>query len=158
MDDTLYMREAYAEAKLAYDLGEVPIGCVIVRGGEVIGRGHNRRVTEKNVLYHAEIIAINEACGHAGDWRLENCRIYVTIEPCPMCAGAILQARIPVVLYGAKNPKAGCAGSILNLFDDPRFNHKAGVISGILEEDCAALMKAFFLKFRAKANIGQISD
>ena len=153
MDDTLCMREAYAEAKIAYGLEEVPIGCVIVHKGEIIGRGHNRRVTEKNVLHHAEIIAINQACGHLGDWRLEECRLYVTIEPCPMCSGAILQARIPVVLFGAKNPKAGCAGSILNLLDDPRFNHRAEVISGILEEDCASLMKAFFLKFRTKTNI-----
>ena len=148
MDDIIYMKEAYGEALLALDLGEVPIGCIITYEGKIIGRGHNRRVTEKNVLRHAELIAIEKACEYIGDWRLENCRLYVTIEPCPMCAGAILQARIPVVIYGAKSPKAGCAGSILNLLDDPRFNHRAEVVSGVCEEGCAALMKEFFLRFR----------
>ena len=148
MEDILYMKEAYDEALSAFNLGEVPIGCIIVYQGEIIGRGYNRRVTEKNVLYHAEIIAIDQACVHLGDWRLEDCRLYVTIEPCPMCAGAILQARVPAVVYGAKNSKAGCAGSILNILDDPRFNHRSKIISGVYEEECAALIKKFFLRFR----------
>jgi len=148
MEDILYMKEACKEAQLAFNLREVPIGCIIVHQGQIIGRGYNRRATEKNVLYHAELIAIDQACTHLGDWRLEDCRLYVTIEPCPMCAGAILQARVPVVIYGAKNAKAGCAGSIFNLLDDSRFNHRAEVISGICEEECAGLMKAFFTQFR----------
>ena len=150
MDDTTYMREAYKEAVLALQLEEVPIGCVITHKNEIIGRGHNRRSTEKNVLFHAELIAINEACIRLGDWRLEDCRLYVTIEPCPMCSGAILQARIPVVIYGAKNPKAGCAGSVLNLLNDKRFNHQAEIIPGIQEKECAALIKDFFKRFRQR--------
>ena len=148
MDDVVWMKEAYAEAKLAFGIGEVPIGCVIVRQSEIIGRGHNLRATEKNVLYHAEMIAIDQACSSLEDWRLEDCRLYVTIEPCAMCAGAMLQARIPVVVFGAKSPKAGCAGSVLNLLEEPRFNHQAQVISGVYEEACAALMMDFFLRFR----------
>ena len=148
MDDVLYMEEALKEARQAFELGEVPIGCVIVHGGEIVGRGYNRRAKEKNVLYHAEILAINEACGRIGDWRLEACRLYVTVEPCAMCAGAILQARVPVVVFGASNPKAGCVGSVVNLLDEPKFNHKAEVISGICEEACASLMKEFFMQFR----------
>jgi len=143
------MKQAYAEAQKAFDLEEVPIGCIIVHEGRIIGRGCNRRVTEKNVLYHAEIIAIDQACKHLGDWRLEDCHLYVTIEPCPMCAGAILQARVPVVVYGAKNPKAGCAGSILNILDDERFNHRAEIISGVMETECADLMRTFFKRFRS---------
>ena len=148
MTDIFYMKEAYKEALIAFDLGEVPIGCIITYQDKIIGRGHNRRTIEKNVLYHGEMIAIDQACTRLGDWRLEDCRLYVTVEPCPMCAGAILQARVPVVIYGAKNPKAGCAGSILNLFDNPQFNHRAEVIAGVYEEECAALMKSFFLRFR----------
>ena len=150
IDDVFYMKEAYKEARLAYDLNEVPIGCVIWHESKnkIIGRGHNRRTIEKNVLYHAEMIAINQACQHLGDWRLEGCRLYVTVEPCPMCAGAILQARIPVVIYGANNPKAGCVGSIYNLLNDSRFNHRAEVISGVYEEQCAKLMREFFKGFR----------
>ena len=148
MDDEIFMQEALKEAQIAFGLDEVPIGCIITCEGEIIGRGHNRRVIEKNVLYHAEMIAIDEACRRIGDWRLEGCRLYVTIEPCPMCAGAILQARIPVVVYGAKNPKAGCAGSVLNMLDDARFNHRAEVVAGVCEEESAVLMKEFFRKFR----------
>jgi len=148
MNDEFYMKEAYKEALNAFQLDEVPIGCVIVYEDKIIGRGYNRRTIEKNVLYHAELIAIDQACTYLDDWRLDDCRLYVTVEPCPMCAGAILQARVPVVIYGAKNPKAGCAGSILNLLDDSRFNHKAEVIAGVYEEACASLMKNFFLRFR----------
>ena len=118
-----YMKIALQEAKKAYDSNEVPIGCVIVYNDEIIGRGANMRITDKNVLSHAEIIAINEACGFMGDWRLEDCTLYVTVEPCPMCAGAIVQARIKKVVFGAENPKAGCAGSIVNLLQNDNFNH-----------------------------------
>ena len=147
---TSFMAEALAEAHRAFALDEVPIGCVIVKDGEIIARAANERVTRGNVLYHAEITAIGQACEAIGDWRLEDCQLYVTIEPCPMCAGAIIQARIPVVVYGAKNPKAGCAGSILNILEEPRFNHQATVIPGILEEECAGLMRGFFQRFRQK--------
>ena len=120
--DEKYMKIALQEAKKAYDNNEVPIGCVIVYNDEIIGIGANMRVTDKNVLSHAEIIAINEACGFMGDWRLEDCTLYVTVEPCPMCAGAIVQARIKKVVFGAENPKAGCAGSIVNLLQNDNFN------------------------------------
>ena len=146
--DDHFMAEALKEARRAYDLCEVPIGCVITRHGKIIARAANERVTRGSALCHAEILAIGAACERVGDWRLEDCRLYVTIEPCPMCAGAIVQARIPVVVYGAKNPKAGCAGSILNILEEPRFNHQAQVISGVLEEECAEIMREFFLRFR----------
>jgi len=150
INDIFFMKEAYKEALYAYKLKEVPIGCIIWCDAEnkIIGRGYNRRTTEKNVLYHAEIIAIDQACQHLGDWRLEGCRLYVTVEPCPMCAGAILQARVPVVVYGASNQKAGCVGSIYNLLDDSRFNHRAEVISGVYEKECAELIRNFFKEFR----------
>ena len=146
--DKIYMQEALREARRAFDLGEVPIGCVIVRDGEIIARGANERATRGNALCHAEILAIGQACERVGDWRLEDCRIYITIEPCPMCAGAIVQARIPTVVYGAKNPKAGCAGSILNILEEPRFNHQAEVVGGVLEEECGGIMREFFARFR----------
>ena len=146
--DEFFMGEALKEARRAFENGEVPIGVVITRNGEIIARAANERVARANALYHGEIIAIDIACQKVGDWRLEDCRIYVTIEPCPMCAGAIIQARIPVVVYGAKNPKAGCAGSILNILEEPRFNHQAQVISGVLEEECADIMREFFVRFR----------
>ena len=148
MDDIFYMKEALTEARRGFEMGEVPIGCVIVHNERVIARAANERAMQKNVLCHAEITAIGEACAMLGDWRLEETRLYVTLEPCPMCAGAIVQARIPVVVYGAKSPKAGCAGSILNLLDEPRFNHQAQIISGVCEEECAALMSEFFTRFR----------
>jgi len=142
------MGEALAEAARAFSNGEVPIGCVIVYEGKIIARAANERITRKNVLFHAEIMAIDEACKVLGDWRLEGCRLYVTIEPCPMCAGAIIQARIPVVVYGAKNIKAGCAGSVLNILNEPRFNHRAEVIAGVKKEECGELMSRFFTRFR----------
>jgi len=147
-NDITFMVEALKEAHRAYDMEEVPIGCIITHNNEIIARAANHRTTKGNALYHAEILAIDEACKKIGDWRLEDCRLYVTIEPCPMCAGAIIQARIPVVVYGAKNPKAGCAGSILNILEEPRFNHRAQVISGVMEEECGALMSEFFKRFR----------
>ncbi len=145
-----YMREALKQAKKAYDLGEVPIGCVIVHQGRIIGRGYNRRNTDKNTLAHAEITAINRASRRIGDWRLEECTLYVTLEPCQMCAGAIVQARIPEAVIGCMNPKAGCAGSILNILEMPQFNHQVRVIRGILEEECSSLLKRFFAELRRR--------
>lgn len=148
-----YMKEALKLAKKAYTLGEVPIGCVIVYEDKIIGRGYNRRKTDKNTLSHAEITAINKASKKMGDWRLEGCTLYVTLEPCQMCAGAIVQARIPTVYMGCMNPKAGCAGSILNILNMPEFNHQVEVHSGILEEECSRMLKNFFkeLRLRLKA-------
>ena len=145
-----FMEEALIEAEKALAADEVPIGAVIVYNGEIIGRGHNLRTSKKNSLYHAEIIAINEACGFMGDWRLENCMIYVTVEPCPMCAGAIIQSRISEVVFGVPNPKAGCGGSILNILDNSRFNHRANIVSGVSADECGQLMQAFFQKMRVK--------
>ncbi|MGN0426035.1 MAG: tRNA adenosine(34) deaminase TadA [Acetatifactor sp.] len=145
-----YMREALRQAKKAYALGEVPIGCVIVHEGRIIGRGYNRRNTDKNTLAHAEITAINKASKKIGDWRLEECTLYVTLEPCQMCAGAIVQARIPQVVMGCMNPKAGCGGSILNLLEMPQFNHQAAVTRGVLEKECSTLLKTFFTELRIR--------
>jgi tRNA(adenine34) deaminase len=144
----LYMKEALAEARRGFDMGEVPIGCVIVLGDKIIARAANERATRKNVLFHAEITAINQACEAIGDWRLEDCQLYVSLEPCPMCAGAIVQARIPTVIFGAKSPKAGCAGSILNILNEPRFNHLCEIIPRICEDDCATLMSDFMRTLR----------
>ena len=144
MEHEIYMREAVNEAKKAFELDETPIGAVIVQDGKIIGRGYNRRNSEKNPLCHAEIIAINEAAKYIGDWRIENCTIYVTVEPCPMCAGAIVQARIPTVVFGTENVKAGCCGSVLNLMQQEKLNHRAEVISDVLKEECSSLMKEFF--------------
>lgn len=145
-----YMREALKQARKAYSLGEVPIGCVIVHEGKIIGRGYNRRNTDKNTLAHAEITAINKASKKIGDWRLEECTLYVTLEPCQMCAGAIVQARIPEVVLGSMNPKAGCAGSILNILQMPEFNHQAAVTRGILQEECSDMLKTFFSELRER--------
>lgn len=149
-----FMKEALKEAQKAYDKNEVPIGAVMVCENQIIARGHNLRNTEKNPLRHAEIDVIYDASIFIGDWRLENCILYVTVEPCPMCSGAIVQARIPTVVYGAKNPKAGGAGSVLNILNEPKLNHQVDVISGVLEEDCASFMKQFFKRFR-KSQIEQ---
>lgn len=143
-----YMSEAIREAQEAMESGEVPIGCVITYKGQIIGRGHNLRNSKKNPLCHAEISAIDEAAEFINDWRLEECTLYVTVEPCPMCAGAIVQARIPTVVFGTRNTKAGCAGSILNILDEPRFNHQVKIIEGILREECAKPMSEFFKQFR----------
>lgn len=149
-DDAFWMARALDEARLAYALGEVPIGAVIVQNGQVIGRGHNTRNTEKNPLHHAEILAIDQAAAAVGDWRLEDCTLYVTVEPCPMCAGALVQARIPRVVFGVYNPKAGCGGSIYNLLQEPQFNHQLEVVSGVGEADCRELMQRFFKDLRAR--------
>ena len=145
-----YMKEALKQAKKAYALGEVPIGCVIVHEGKIIGRGYNRRNTDKNTLAHAEITAINKASKIICDWRLEECTLYVTLEPCQMCAGAIVQARIPQVVMGCMNPKAGCAGSILNILQMPEFNHQVDITRGILEEECSQILKEFFTELRIR--------
>lgn len=148
-----YMKTALKLAKKAYDLGEVPIGCVIVHEGKIIGRGYNRRNTDKNTLAHAEITAINKASKKIGDWRLEECTLYVTLEPCQMCAGAIVQARIPTVYMGCMNPKAGCAGSILNILNMPEFNHQVNTYKGILEEECSEMLTSFFKELRKRNKI-----
>ena len=148
--DEKYMKAALAQAKKALALGEVPIGCVIVHDDRIIGRGYNRRNTDKSTLAHAEITAISKASKKIGDWRLEECILYVTLEPCQMCAGAIVQARIPKVVMGCMNPKAGCAGSILNILNMPEFNHQVETVRGILEEDCSAILKVFFKDLRIR--------
>ncbi len=148
--DRKYMREAIKQAKKAYALEEVPIGCVIVYEGKIIGRGYNRRTVDKNPLAHAEIQAIRKASRKMGDWRLEDCTLYVTLEPCQMCSGAIVQARMKRVVVGCMNPKAGCAGSILNLLDVKEFNHQVELKTGVLEDECSQMMKQFFKELREK--------
>ena len=143
-----YMREAIKQAKKAYAIGEVPIGCVIVYEGKIIGRGYNRRTIDKNPLAHAELIAIKKASKKMGDWRLEDCTLYVTLEPCQMCSGAIVQARMKKVVVGCMNPKAGCAGSILNLLQVEQFNHQVELEIGVLQEECRLMMKNFFKELR----------
>lgn len=142
-----YMTQALELAREAMAEGEVPVGCVIVKDGVVVGRGRNRRETCRTALGHAEIEAIAMACKTLGGWRLKDCALYVTLEPCPMCAGAIVNARIPVVCYGARDDKAGCCGSVLNLFEE-RFNHKPRVYGGVLEEECAKILQNFFENLR----------
>lgn len=148
--DEKYMREAIRQAKKAYALDEVPIGCVIVYDGKIIGRGYNRRTIDKNTLAHAELQAIKKASKKMNDWRLEDCTMYVTLEPCQMCSGAIVQARIKRVVVGCMNPKAGCAGSILNLLDMPEFNHQVELTTGVMEEICSEMMRQFFRELREK--------
>ncbi len=152
MDYNFFMKEALKEAFKAYNINEVPIGCVIVHNDKIISKGYNKRNSEKNALKHAEIIAIDKACKIIGDWRLEGCTLFVTVEPCPMCAGAILQSRIDTVVFGAKNSKAGCCGSILNILDNNSFNHKVNIVEGVMVEDCSILMKQFFKDLRRKDN------
>ena len=144
------MKEAIRQAKKAEKLEEVPIGCVIVCDDRIIARGYNRRNTDKSTLAHAELSAIRKACQKTGDWRLEGCTLYVTLEPCQMCAGAIVQARIDRVVIGSMNPKAGCAGSVLNLLQTDAFNHQAEVTRGVLEEECSAMLSGFFQALREK--------
>lgn len=148
--DERYMKEALKQAKKAYVLDETPIGCVIVCEGKIIGRGYNRRNTDKNTLAHAEIAAIKKASKKMGDWRLEGCTMYVTLEPCQMCAGAIVQSRMTRVVVGCMNPKAGCAGSVLNLLQMEEFNHQTELTTGVLEEECSHMMKRFFRELRQR--------
>ena len=153
--DEKYMKQAIKQAKKAYALDEVPIGCVIVAGDKIIARGYNRRNTDKNPLAHAELSAIRKASKKTGDWRLEECTMYVTLEPCQMCAGAIVQARIPRVVIGCMNPKAGCAGSIINLLDMKEFNHQVEVKRGVLGDECSAMLKDFFAWLRESRKAGK---
>ena len=148
--DEKYMKEAIRQAKKAYALGEVPIGCVIVYQDKIIGRGYNRRTIDNNVLAHAEIIAIKKACKVMEDWRLEGCTMYVTLEPCQMCSGAIVQSRMDKVVIGCMNPKAGCAGSVLNLLQVEEFNHQVDLEIGVLGDECSNMMKHFFRELREK--------
>lgn len=143
-----WMQEAIAEAGKARLLGEVPIGAVLVHEGIVVGRGHNLRETTADPTAHAEILAIRAASEALGAWRLSGCTLYVTLEPCPMCAGAIVQARIPLVVYGTPDPKAGCAGTLMNLLQEPRFNHRTELVADIRREECAALLTDFFRHLR----------
>ena len=149
-NDVFFMKEALKQAKKASKIGEVPIGCVIVQDGQIIARGYNRRNTDKTTLAHAELAAIKKASKVVGDWRLEDCTLYVTLEPCQMCAGAIVQARMKRVVAGAMNPKAGCAGSILNLLQVKRFNHQVEFEHGVLEEECSKVLQEFFKQLRKK--------
>ncbi len=149
IEDEKYMKQAIKLAKKAAAGGDVPIGCVIVYEGKVIARGYNRRNADKTTLAHAEILAIKKASKVMGDWRLEDCTMYVTLEPCQMCAGAIVQARIPKVVIGCMNPKAGCAGSVINILDIKAFNHQVKIVKGVMEEECSSLMKDFFAWLRA---------
>ncbi len=148
--DESFMKQAVKQAKKAYAKLETPIGCVIVHEDKIIARGYNKRNIKKNTLAHAEILAINKASKVLGDWRLEDCTMYVTLEPCPMCAGAIVQARIPRVVIGSMNPKAGCAGSVLNLLQQDGLNHQVEITKGVLAEECSGLMTSFFRELRKK--------
>ena len=148
LSDEDYMREALSLAKEAAKLGEVPVGAVAVWEGKIVGRGMNLRESDKNALRHAEISAIDEACKNLGGWRLWKCDLYVTLEPCPMCAGAIINSRIKRVIYGAKDPKNGSCGSVVNLFELP-YNHRPELTGGVLEEECSGLLSEFFAGLRA---------
>lgn len=147
--DVLFMSEALAEARKAYDLGEVPVGAVIVYDGKVISRGFNRRETGKNSIFHAEMEAVSGACTALGTWRLSGCALYVTLEPCPMCAGAIINSRIDRVVFGARDPKAGALRSVVELFSLP-FNHRPQIAEGVLQDECSQILKNFFRSLRAK--------
>ena len=148
--DEKYMKQAIKQAKKAYALDEVPIGCVIVAGDKIIARGYNRRNTDKNPLAHAELSAIRKASKKTGDWRLEECTMYVTLEPCQMCAGAIVQSRMKKVVIGCMNAKAGCAGSVLNLLQMAQFNHQVEIERSELEEECSSMLSQFFKELREK--------
>jgi tRNA(adenine34) deaminase len=149
-DDAYYMGLALEEAKKAEQLQEVPIGAVIVKNGEIIAKAHNMRETEQRSIAHAEMLAIDEACKKLGTWRLEDTTLYVTLEPCPMCAGAIVLSRIDRVVFGASDPKGGCAGTLMNLLQDERFNHQAEIVRGIREDECGKLLTNFFRNIRQK--------
>lgn len=150
MNDEYWMQEAILEAKKAEKLGEVPIGAIIVKEGMIIGRGHNLRETHHNPVSHAEIIAIQQASQYLNAWRLLDCTLYVTLEPCPMCAGAIVQSRIKRVVFGTADPKAGCAGTLMNLLQEPRFNHETELTGYVLQEECAGMLTDFFKALRLR--------
>ena len=149
-EDERFMKKALHQARRAAAIGEIPIGCVIVRDGKVIARGFNERLHKKSTLAHAEISAIDRASRKLGDWRLEGCTMYVTLEPCQMCSGALVQSRIDRVVIGTMNPKAGCAGSILNLLQMPEFNHQVEITTGVLQEECSAVLQDFFKDLRVR--------
>ncbi|SFB09920.1 tRNA(adenine34) deaminase [Acetitomaculum ruminis DSM 5522] len=151
--DERFMKEALKQAKKAYELEEVPIGCVIVMDDKIIARGYNRRNTDKTTLAHAEIRAIKKACKKLGDWRLEGCKMYVTLEPCQMCAGAIVQSRLDEIVIGCMSKKSGCAGSIINLLDMKEFNHQVEIKKGVLEEECSTMISEFFAGLREKKRV-----
>ncbi len=151
--DEKYMKSAIKEAKKAYALDEVPIGCVIVQNEKIIARGYNRRNTEGNTLAHAELSAIKKASKKTGDWRLEDCTMYVTLEPCQMCAGAIVQSRMKKVVIASMNPKAGCAGSVINLLQMAEFNHQVEIEKGVLQEECSEMLSQFFKELRDKKKL-----
>ncbi|KGF25976.1 MULTISPECIES: tRNA adenosine(34) deaminase TadA [Staphylococcus] len=155
-NDEYYMKLAIEEAKKAQKLGEVPIGAIIVKNNEVIASAHNLRETAQLTTAHAEHIAIERASKVVGSWRLEECKLYVTLEPCVMCAGAIVMSRIPKVVYGATDPKGGCSGSLMNLLEESRFNHRAEVIKGVLEQECGDLLRNFFRELRLKKSKGNM--
>lgn len=148
--DERFMKNAIAQAKKALAIDEVPIGCVIVKDGNIIARGYNQRNKKASALAHAEIMAINKASKIVGDWRLEDCTLYVTLEPCQMCAGAIVQARVKRVVIGCMNPKAGCAGSVINILQMKQFNHQVEIERGVLGEECSAMTSQFFAELRKK--------
>ncbi len=156
-NDEKYMKEAIKQAKKAVAAGDVPIGCVIVKDDKIIARGYNKRNARKTTLAHAELLAIEKASRRLGDWRLEECTMYITLEPCQMCAGAIIQARIPRVVVGAMNRKAGCAGSILNLFQVEAFNHQVEFEKGIMEQECSAMLSDFFKSLRERKKLISMS-
>lgn len=149
-EDERFMKKALHQAKRAAAIGEIPIGCIIVRDGKVIARGFNQRRSRKTTLAHAEMIAIDRASRKLGDWRLEGCTMYVTLEPCQMCSGALVQSRIDRVVIGTMNPKAGCAGSILNILQMPEFNHQVEITGGVLQEECSAVLQDFFKDLRIR--------
>lgn len=156
--DEKYMKAALREAKKAYKLDEVPIGCVIVQNDKIIARGYNRRNTDQNTLAHAEMSAIKKASKKTGDWRLEDCTMYVTLEPCQMCAGAIVQSRLGKVVIGSMNPKAGCAGSVINLLQMKQFNHQVEMVTGVLEEECSTMLSGFFQELREKKKQAKLDN
>lgn len=153
MQDEDFMREAIKEAEKAEELKEVPIGAIIVIEGKVVARAHNLRESEQNAIAHAELLAIDQACKELRSWRLEDATLYVTLEPCPMCAGAIMLSRVKRVVYGAADPKGGCAGTLMNLLEDERFNHQSEVISGVLEKECGQILSDFFRKIRERKKL-----
>lgn len=155
--DEFFMREAMKEAKRAEKLNDVPIGAVIVHDGEIISRAHNLRETDQSAVAHAELLAIEEACKKLGTWRLENTTLYVTLEPCPMCSGAIVLSRVRRVVYGAADPKGGCAGTLMNLLQEPRFNHQSEVTAGVLGEECGQMLSQFFRKVRERKKLEKFS-
>ncbi|MBM7601329.1 tRNA(adenine34) deaminase [Virgibacillus halotolerans] len=158
MTDEKFMRAAIEQAKKAGEIDEVPIGAVIAYNDEIIATGYNLRETSQTTLSHAELIAIQEANRKNGSWRLEDCTLYVTLEPCPMCAGAIIQSRIKRVVFGASDPKAGCAGTLMNLLDDERFNHQVDITQGVLEQECGDLLRDFFKALRKNKSNDALSN